>query len=114
MTIAPAVDGFLRAIEQPHWSARGACNGVDPDLFYPEHGTPPKQAKEVCSRCPVIFDCLDYALAHNEREGVWGGLSVRERRVIRRAQRQAVVPSERARACASEVPSAVVPPAALG
>ena len=58
--------------------------GVDPDLFFPERGASTREAKEVCRGCVVREDCLEYALANGEKFGIWGGLSERERRRLRR------------------------------
>jgi WhiB family redox-sensing transcriptional regulator len=63
------------------------CTQVDVgDIFYPDQGGNPKAAKKVCRRCLVAQECLEYALAHNERFGVWGGLSERERRSLAKFQ----------------------------
>ena len=62
------------------------CMGVDPDLFFPERGASTKEAKEVCRGCVVQSDCLEYALANGEKFGIWGGMSERERRRLRRAR----------------------------
>jgi WhiB family redox-sensing transcriptional regulator len=70
----------------PDWKARANCMGVDPDLFFPERGMSTREAKEVCRGCVVREDCLEYALANGEKFGIWGGLSERERRRIRRAR----------------------------
>lgn len=66
------------------WVADAACNGLDPDLFFPEKGETSKPAKEVCAGCPVKADCLDMAVELNLSFGIFGGLSARERRVVRR------------------------------
>ena len=66
------------------WQSRANCMGVDPDLFFPERGASTREAKEVCRGCVVRADCLEYALANGEKFGIWGGLSERERRKIRR------------------------------
>lgn len=66
------------------WQAFANCLGVDPDLFFPERGASTKEAKQVCQSCVVREDCLEYALANGEKFGIWGGLSERERRRIRR------------------------------
>ena len=75
------------------WQARANCMGVDPDLFFPERGGSTREAKDVCRGCVVREDCLEYALANGEKFGIWGGMSERERRRVRRAralsQRQA-------------------------
>ena len=66
------------------WQERANCLGVDPDLFFPERGASTREAKGVCRSCEVRVDCLEYALAHGEKFGIWGGLSERERRRVRR------------------------------
>ncbi len=66
------------------WQMFANCLGVDPDLFFPERGASTKEAKGVCQGCVVREDCLEYALANGEKFGIWGGLSERERRRIRR------------------------------
>ena len=66
------------------WQLYANCLGVDPDLFFPERGASTKEAKSVCKGCVVREDCLEYALANGEKFGIWGGLSERERRRIRR------------------------------
>jgi WhiB family redox-sensing transcriptional regulator len=66
------------------WQEEANCLGVDPDLFFPERGASTREAKAVCRSCEVRVDCLEYALAHGEKFGIWGGLSERERRRVRR------------------------------
>jgi WhiB family redox-sensing transcriptional regulator len=66
------------------WQENANCLGVDPDLFFPERGASTREAKAVCRGCEVRGDCLEYALAHGEKFGIWGGLSERERRRVRR------------------------------
>jgi WhiB family redox-sensing transcriptional regulator len=68
------------------WQEQANCLGVDPDLFFPERGASTREAKSVCRSCEVQGDCLEYALAHGEKFGIWGGLSERERRRVRRAR----------------------------
>jgi WhiB family transcriptional regulator, redox-sensing transcriptional regulator len=71
------------------WQDRANCLGVDPDLFFPERGASTREAKEVCRGCVVRAECLEFALQNGERFGIWGGLSERERRRIRRQRAQA-------------------------
>ena len=71
-------------IEERSWQDEANCLGVDPDLFFPERGASTREAKEVCRGCVVRLDCLEYALSNGEKFGIWGGLSERERRRIRR------------------------------
>lgn len=69
------------------WRDDALCAETDPDAFYPEKGHSTSDAKRVCASCPVASECLTYALEHNERFGVWGGLSERARRRRITAQR---------------------------
>lgn len=71
------------------WQSRANCLGVDPDLFFPERGASTREAKEVCRGCEVRGECLEFALRNGEKFGIWGGLSERERRRIRRQRAQA-------------------------
>ena len=70
------------------WQDQANCLGVDPDLFFPERGASTREAKEVCRGCVVKNDCLEYALENGEKFGIWGGLSERERRRLRRQRAQ--------------------------
>lgn len=72
-----------------NWQVDANCLGVDPDLFFPEKGATTREAKEVCRGCVVREPCLEFALQNGEKFGVWGGLSERERRRIRRQRAQA-------------------------
>src|SRR3954447_12538226 len=73
-------------VEVRAWQDYANCLGVDPELFFPERGASTREAKEVCRGCVVRDDCLEYALANGEKFGIWGGMSERERRRIRRAR----------------------------
>ena len=66
------------------WQERALCAQTDPEAFFPEKGGSTREAKRICSGCEVRAECLEYALAHDERFGIWGGLSERERRRLRR------------------------------
>ena len=72
--------------QERSWQLQANCMGVDPDLFFPERGASTREAKEVCRGCVVREDCLEYALANGEKFGIWGGMSERERRRLRRAR----------------------------
>jgi WhiB family redox-sensing transcriptional regulator len=66
------------------WRLDALCAETDPEAFFPEKGGSTREAKRVCSGCAVRDECLEYALANDERFGIWGGLSERERRRLRR------------------------------
>ena len=65
------------------WMAFGRCAETDPEAFFPEKGGSTRQAKQVCKGCPVTGECLEYALRTDQRFGIWGGKSERERRKLR-------------------------------
>jgi WhiB family transcriptional regulator, redox-sensing transcriptional regulator len=66
------------------WQADALCAQTDPEAFFPEKGGSTRDAKKVCGACNVRSQCLEYALANDERFGIWGGLSERERRRLRK------------------------------
>ena len=84
----PAADEFDVALsdEDPElfWQERALCAQTDPEAFFPEKGGSTREAKKVCVSCDVRAECLEYALAHDERFGIWGGLSERERRRLKK------------------------------
>ena len=66
------------------WLDSALCAQTDPEAFFPEKGGSTREAKKVCRSCEVRTECLEYALEHDERFGIWGGLSERERRRLKR------------------------------
>ncbi|MFC8491824.1 WhiB family transcriptional regulator [Streptomyces sp. NPDC057235] len=66
------------------WSLDGLCAETDPEAFFPDRGGSTREAKKICGACNVRYECLEYALTHDETFGIWGGLSERERRRLRR------------------------------
>ncbi len=68
------------------WQERALCAQTDPEAFFPEKGGSTREPKKVCRACEFRAECLEYALAHDERFGIWGGLSERERRKLRRTE----------------------------
>ena len=66
------------------WQADALCAQTDPEAFFPEKGGSTREAKKICQQCEVSAQCLEYALQNDERFGIWGGLSERERRRLRR------------------------------
>lgn len=83
----------LFAVEAENdWRPKAACRGFDPDMFFVSEDVENRQerrdreaaAKQVCTRCAVVDECLSYALAAGERYGIWGGLNADERRALKR------------------------------
>lgn len=70
------------------WAGKAACRGLDPAIFHPLTDEDAEEAKAICAVCPVQEACLEHAIAHREKNGVWGGATERERlRIIRRRRR---------------------------
>ena len=86
-TVAPVLPLF-GVVEEDEtalsWQERALCAQTDPEAFFPEKGGSTREAKKVCTGCDVRSECLEYALDHDERFGIWGGLSERERRKLKR------------------------------
>jgi WhiB family transcriptional regulator, redox-sensing transcriptional regulator len=70
------------------WRSKAACQGLDPEIFFPLDDEDGTAAKAVCDTCPVHEACLEHALGYREKEGVWGGATERERRRIIRQRRR--------------------------
>ena len=73
------------------WWNAAACRDAEPDLFFPISSAPAaratvERAKRVCADCQVASQCLNYALHHRQEQGIWGGLTDEERRLLRRRQ----------------------------
>ena len=75
---------FRGSNEIESWKNFASCAQTDPEAFFPEKGGSTREAKKICSSCDVTTQCLEYALDHDERFGIWGGLSERERRKLRK------------------------------
>ena len=63
---------------------QAACKDVDPDLFFPDGKNKREQehkAKQVCASCPIVTDCLQFAI-DNDQIGIWGGTTDEDRKYI--------------------------------
>lgn len=78
-----SLDDLFGAAEQ-EWQEQALCAQTDPEAFFPEKGGSTREAKRICQACAVRDECLEYALFNDERFGIWGGLSERERRRLKR------------------------------
>jgi WhiB family redox-sensing transcriptional regulator len=78
-----------------NWRQQSACRDLDPNIFFPASDGDAGQAKAVCASCSVRQECLEYAVATRQDDGVWGGLNETERRRLRR-RRQAAARASRA------------------
>lgn len=84
MSFEMGLDLPLEDSEELTWQERALCAQTDPEAFFPEKGGSTREAKRVCLTCEVRAECLEYALGHDERFGIWGGLSERERRKLKK------------------------------
>ncbi|MFI6638254.1 WhiB family transcriptional regulator [Streptomyces sp. NPDC050504] len=66
------------------WQETALCAQAGPEFFFPAPGSSTREAKQLCGACEGRRACLEYALANDERFGVWGGLSEKERQQLRR------------------------------
>jgi WhiB family transcriptional regulator, redox-sensing transcriptional regulator len=85
--IIPLADGGFGLVPlgpDEAWQEFALCAQTDPEAFFPEKGGSSREAKKVCANCEVRFECLEYALEHDIRWGIWGGLSERERCRLKR------------------------------
>lgn len=83
VVVADDFDALFQSVEE-QWQDRALCAQTDPEAFFPEKGGSTREAKRICMGCEVRDECLEYALANDERFGIWGGLSERERRRLKR------------------------------
>ncbi|MGG7463927.1 MULTISPECIES: WhiB family transcriptional regulator [unclassified Plantibacter] len=81
------VPGVRQPVDEENqlaWQTDALCAQTDPEAFFPEKGGSTRDAKRICTTCDVRAQCLEYALQNDERFGIWGGLSERERRKLRK------------------------------
>lgn len=88
MGAAGPVLAALDSGDDTSWQDFALCATVGGDAWFPEKGKGAKAAKAVCRQCFVRAECLEYALDHDERWGIWGAKSERERRDITRQRRR--------------------------
>ena len=69
------------------WATQAACRTTDPDSLFVQ-GAAQNRAKAICVACTVRTECLEYALAQDERFGIWGGMSERERRRYKKEHKE--------------------------
>lgn len=72
------------ALDRLAWQDQANCKGANADLFFPERGASTRTAKAICRECQVRPECLEFAITTGEKFGIWGGMSERERRRVRR------------------------------
>ncbi len=89
--LRPTTQAAPLSLDALRWMDRASCRGEDVVLFYgpdgerlPEREVREDKAKAVCSRCPVRYRCLDYAVDLPEKYGIWGGMNADEIQAERR------------------------------
>jgi WhiB family redox-sensing transcriptional regulator len=87
--VEPTLPTAAWLVEREEWQQQGRCHGKDKtSVFFPPKGGNNNLPKLICQGCPVQFQCLEYAVRTNQRFGIWGGKSEKERRIIRKRRRQ--------------------------
>lgn len=84
MAAVAELGSALIGIDDRTWMLDAKCLDADPEAFFPEKGGSTREAKRICDACPARDACLEWAMDNDERFGIWGGLSERERRRLRR------------------------------
>lgn len=74
----------LMASEELAWQMDAPCAQTDPEIFFPEDKEDVRLAKRICKTCPVVLQCLAFAMENSETFGVWGGTTARERQILRK------------------------------
>lgn len=62
------------------WRDQAACQGHDPELWFPHESETGQPAKQICGTCPVREQCLTWAIDHKQDYGIWGGLNHNQRK----------------------------------
>src|SRR5262245_14100479 len=77
---------LLRALQERSedltWRAKGVCQSVDPEVFFPAPSEPADAAVALCRTCDVQGACLAWALEVGDCHGVWGATTPGERRAM--------------------------------
>ena len=84
--LRPAAEPLLS--NSSSWRDPAACRGLVPEVFYPVTEEEEATAKSICADCTVRQSCLEHAITHREKDGIWGGATERERRRIIRQRRR--------------------------
>jgi len=82
---APELPTLEQLLQRPAWMQQGLCRGMTA-VFFSTAPSNLERARAICAGCPVREECLQYALGDAELEGVWAGLTAKERRAMRRGR----------------------------
>ena len=70
-------------LDLPDWTRDALCAQVGGDEWFPDKGQAATEARRICHRCPAMVECREWAIERHEPEGIWGGLSPRQRMRVR-------------------------------
>jgi WhiB family transcriptional regulator, redox-sensing transcriptional regulator len=72
------------------WRDFAYCRDIQPEVFFPDEddGEGIARAQRLCAACAVAVPCGEYALRNQEPDGVWGGMSAKDRRRVLRMRRK--------------------------
>ena len=91
------IQPLMDASDKMDWQEDAACRKNDNILFFgPDQGESELEkqsrelkAKAVCQTCPVREQCLEFAMETNQKYGIWGGLTDKERASLKRRRARA-------------------------
>lgn len=79
--------GLFKRDDDVSWQHKALCSQTDPEAFFRKKAVPPGM-RRVCAQCEVREQCLKWAIDHDERFGIWGGMSERERRRYKKEHKE--------------------------
>jgi WhiB family transcriptional regulator, redox-sensing transcriptional regulator len=85
------VTAYTGRVAEPRidWVSKARCRFTDPDELFVS-GKAQRKAAAICRHCPVVAECLADALDNQMEFGVWGGMTERQRRVLRKQHPEVV------------------------
>jgi WhiB family redox-sensing transcriptional regulator len=84
--VADLLEALALNVQGLEWQDRALCREIGGDIWFPESRESADPAKKICARCPVAQECFEYSLEIGEEFGIWGGVSEKGRRDIRRRE----------------------------
>ncbi len=86
----PDLPELVQLVDRPLWMERAGCRGMGTTPFFVGQGKSLRRARELCGRCSVRVECLEFALADPCLRGYWAGTTEGDRRELR--QRRVLIP----------------------
>lgn len=83
-----AMAGLNASVENPAWFERAECKEMDPEIFFPLPSQSDRLAIEICHKCPVMEECGEWATVNAISDGIWGGLTPGQRKLVRERRQE--------------------------